>query len=374
MGRHIYVHIPFCESKCPYCSFYSEAGSSRMSEYFEALIKEIDGEMLQAEDDPFMCDTVYFGGGTPSVPDEALICKVLSLIISKYHIDPASSEITIEVNPHSFSYAKGLAYKKAGFNRISMGIQSLHDDCLRTLGRLHDRKRALEALKEAREAGFGNLSGDLIIGVPGQSLEDVLSDADALIESGVTHISTYSLSIEEGTVFMKRYGDTLDDPDIQEEERRIYHALREHLKSSGFIPYEISNSAREGFRSRHNDSYWRAVEYYGFGAGSHGYIKGQRYGHEDNIDAYISEPLRKNVEEVLTEEDKMTEYAMLMLRTEDGITNEGFRRRFAMDIPVTIREKMDSLVQKKLCERTDDGIRLSRYGLDYANIAFMEFL
>ena len=374
MGRHIYVHIPFCEAKCPYCSFYSVADTSLCGEYFDALIKEIREETGVCEDDPFEKDTVYFGGGTPSVPHEMHIVAVLRELIEKYDIDTSEAEITIEVNPHSFTEVKAVAFRKAGFNRISMGIQSLHDDTLRTLGRLHDRKTALQALRIAKEAGFDNISGDLILGVPGQTYDDVIEDAGELIKAGVSHISSYSLSIEEGTVFERRYGDSLDDPDIQEEERHMYHGLRNFLKENGFEPYEISNSAKAGRRSRHNDSYWRAAEYYGFGAGAHGYTEGRRYGHEDNVALYIEEPTCKKTEEELSLEDKMTEYAMLILRTADGLTEEGFSKRFGRDIPEGIKEKMDSLVAKGLCEEIRGGIRLNRHGLDYANEAFMEFL
>ncbi len=375
MSKHIYVHIPFCEAKCPYCSFYSVAGGDSIhKEYFDALIYEIENTALDAIPDGEGPDTVYFGGGTPSVPESRFITDALAAILRKFSVDPNDAEITIEANPHSLTKEKAEAYVAAGFNRISLGIQSLHDDTLKTLGRLHDREKALDALRSAREAGFKNISGDLIIGVPGQSYEDVISDADALIRAGVSHISSYSLSIEEGTVFEKRYGDSLDDPDIQDEERRMYHGLRAFLKENGFEPYEISNSALKGYRSRHNDSYWRAVEYYGLGAGAHGYVAGVRYGHPDDVSGYIRDPLDKIVEEELSEDDKMIEYSMLMLRTSDGITDIGFGNRFGKSIPSDIKNKMEDLVQKGLAERIDGGIRLSSHGLDLANVAFREML
>ncbi len=375
MSKHIYVHIPFCEAKCPYCSFYSVAGGDSIhKKYFDALIYEIENTALDAIPDGEGPDTVYFGGGTPSVPESRFITDALAAIIRKFSVDPNDAEITIEANPHFLTKEKAEAYVAAGFNRISLGIQSLHDDTLKTLGRLHDREKALDALRSAREAGFKNISGDLIIGVPGQSYEDVISDADVLIRSGVSHISSYSLSIEEGTVFEKRYGDSLDDPDIQDEERRMYHGLRSFLKENGFEPYEISNSALQGYRSRHNDSYWRAVEYYGLGAGAHGYVAGVRYGHPDDVSEYIRDPLDKIVEEELSEDDKMIEYAMLMLRTSDGITDIGFGNRFGKSIPSDIKNKMEDLVQKGLAERIDGGIRLSSHGLDLANVAFREML
>lgn len=375
MSIHIYVHIPFCEAKCPYCSFYSVAGGDKIHKaYFDALIREIESTAHDAEADGEGPDTVYFGGGTPSVPDSSYITDTLKTIIDKFEIDPDKAEITIEANPHSLTPDKAKAYRDAGFNRISLGIQSLQDDILKTLGRLHDRKKALDAIVVARDAGFTNISGDLIIGVPGQSCEDVMADALKLIENNVTHISTYSLSIEEGTVFEKRYGDSFDDPDIEENERRMYHGLRDLLKCNGFEPYEISNSALKGYRSRHNGSYWRAVEYYGFGAGAHGYTAGIRYGHPDDVDYYIADPTVRIVEEELDDKDKMTEYAMLMLRTSDGVTSEGFEKRFGSGIPDDIRERMDALVSRGLAERIDGGIRLSHKGLDLANEAFREML
>ena len=375
MSKHIYVHIPFCEAKCPYCSFYSVAnGDGIYKGYFDALYKEIENTSLDAIPDSEGPDTIYFGGGTPSVPDSGYITGALNAILRRFSVDPNEAEITIEANPHSLSKAKAEAYVAAGFNRISLGVQSLHDETLKTLGRLHDREEALNALSIAREAGFKNISGDLIIGVPGQSYKDVISDAGDLIRAGVKHISSYSLSIEEGTVFEKRYGDSLDDPDIQDEERRMYHGLRAFLKENGYESYEISNSALHGFRSRHNDSYWRAVEYYGLGAGAHGYVAGVRYGHPDSVSEYIQDPFGKIVEEELTEEDKMIEYAMLMLRTSDGITDMGFGNRFGKKIPSEIRKKMEDLVRKGLAERIEGGIRLSSHGLDLANVAFREML
>lgn len=374
MGRHIYVHIPFCEAKCPYCSFFSVADKDHYGEYFDALKKEIESAPLNSADDHEEIDTVYFGGGTPSVPDSDHIKGALNAVLDHFNIDPGNAEITIEANPHSLTADKAGAYIAMGFNRISMGIQSLHDDTLKLLGRLHNREGALGALKIAREAGFENISGDLIIGVPGQTTEEVIEDAQTLIDCGCRHISSYSLSIEEGTPFERRYGKSLDDPDIQEVERAMYHGLRDFLNRNGFVPYEISNSSLKGYESRHNSAYWRAVEYYGFGAGSHGYIGGQRYGHECDIRKYIKAPDQTIVEEVLTESDKMTEYAMLMLRTSSGLTDEGFIKRFGRTIPEDIRKIMKILVDRKLCDSIDSGIRLSRYGLDYANEAFMEFL
>ena len=268
MARHIYVHIPFCARKCDYCDFYSVTSGDLMSGYFKALRKEIaDTEIVRDTNDDKI-DTIYFGGGTPSVPNERFICDILNLIRTKFNIS-GDAEISIECNPNSVTLSKFRAYREAGFNRVSLGVQSLHEDVLKTLGRLHDKRRALEALDEAFEAGFDNVSADLMSGIPGQSFEGLLEDAKTLADLGLSHISMYSLIVEEGTPFYSRYRniDDIVDPDL---ERRMYHGLRDFLDSRGLKPYEISNCGRP---SIHNLSYWNALEYYGFGAAASGYLK-----------------------------------------------------------------------------------------------------
>lgn len=248
MARHIYIHIPFCERKCAYCSFYSIADKSVEGKYFDAVRKELEYIRENIErypdnnDDDL--DTIYFGGGTPSSVDEKEIRDILKRTREIFGIGPG--EITIEVNPHSLTLEKAKAYREAGFNRISIGVQSLTDDVLKVLGRLHDREGALAAVDTAKKAGFENISADLMTGVPGQKTEDILRDAETLTGSGVDHISMYSLSIEEGTLFEQRYGKDIEKYISQEEDRDMYHSLRAFLKENGYIPYEISNCAKKG--------------------------------------------------------------------------------------------------------------------------------
>ena len=361
---HIYVHNPFCARKCPYCGFYSVAGCDEAKRYFEALDKEI-------LEQPVICsaeasdggDTIYFGGGTPSFVDADHVCKALKSIRHLFSIE--DGEVTIEVNPNSFDVIKGRKYREAGFNRISIGVQSLHDDVLNTLGRLHDRQEALDAIKAAQDAGFMNISCDLILGVPGQREEDLYEDAGTLIDAGAKHISMYSLMIEEGTPFEEKYGDRLGDYVDEDLERKMYHGLRDYLAGRGLVPYEISNCAFPGYESRHNLSYWKGSEYYAFGAGAHGYLDSERFAHPESIEEYISDPMKRITEEVLTDEDKVKEKIMLGLHTSAGITREqtaGFE-----DI-------INNNIILGYLEETSDGYRLSRKGLDFANLVFMDLI
>lgn len=363
---HIYVHIPFCARKCPYCGFCSVAGEKDFTSYFDALNREIDAQgVVPSASYPDEMTTVYFGGGTPSYVGADLICGTFRKITEKYGI--TDGEFTIEVNPNSFDEAKGRAYREAGFNRISIGVQSLHDDTLKTLGRLHDSAEALRAIRDAKEAGFTNISCDLIIGVPGQKLQDIYDDAGALIDAGAKHISMYSLMIEEGTPFDDLYGEGLDEYVDPELERQMYHGLRSYLKKRGLHPYEISNCAYEGYESRHNLSYWRGCEYYAFGAGAHGYLDSVRFSHGNDVAFYISCPEFVNVEERMTEEDKIREKCMLLLRTSEGISNE---------LASHVRPAVKKHLKTGYLRKTPDGkgYCLSREGLDFANLVFMDVL
>ena len=361
---HIYVHIPFCVRKCPYCGFYSVVGCTDAGAYFDALRKEIFEQpvICSAEKDGGI-ETIYFGGGTPSFADASYVCDALKYIREMFSIE--DGEFTIEVNPNSFDEDKARRYREAGFNRISIGVQSLHDDVLKTLGRLHDRKEALLAVEASRKAGFTNISCDLMLGVPGQKEEDLYEGAKTLIDAGAKHISMYSLMIEEGTPYEKLYGGRLDEFVDEDLERKMYHGLRAFLEKEGLIPYEISNCAFPGYESRHNLSYWSGSEYYAFGAGAHGYLDSVRFAHPESVDDYIKDPMKRITEEVLTEEDKIKEKCMLALRT-----SEGMSRELCKDFTDAVIKNVDL----GYLEEGGNGYRLTRKGLDFANIVFMDFL
>ena len=400
MARHIYVHNPFCAGKCPYCDFYSVTDASLTEAFYMAAVREVKltGEIFASLPDANAVlekggkDTVYFGGGTPSFPDSRYICALLDAVRYAFNIG-SDAEITIEANPSSLTEDKLSDYALAGFNRISLGVQSLDDRVLKTLGRLHDSKGAVEALEKISKTGFSNITVDLITGVPGETLEGILRDIRTFSDLGVKHVSTYSLMLEEGTVFYDRYNKTIEDLIPPEEERSMYHGTRSFLQELGFETYEISNSALPGYRSIHNSSYWNSCEYIGIGAGAHGYAGEVRYGHKDDVRAYIEEMTKITpeaykaflggfredlkslyVEEILSVEDKMKEVPFLRLRTTEGILLDEFYDRFKVRFEDVFPDAVKNNIGKGLLERKERTLRLTRSGLDLANKVIEDFL
>ena len=370
MAHHIYCHIPFCAAKCPYCDFYSESGRSPecVSNVIGAMCREI-----RSCEPSGSISTIYIGGGTPSFIDASHIEQLLEAIRQTFVVDE-DAEITIEVNPSSLTADKAKIYRASGINRVSVGVQSLHDEHLRTLGRLHDAAGAAECIRILQRSGFDNISADLIIAVPGQSTEDVLEDIRRLADLGVKHISTYSLSIEHGTPFYRKYGDSIEDLVPPEAERAMYHAQRAELKRLGYVPYEISNSCIPGYESRHNSSYWEGEEYYGIGAGAHGYVGGIRYAHPDDIDQYIAAPADTETEEVMDADSVMREYPFLKLRTSEGVSLEAFRQRFGAGFMDIYGDIVRENTAKGLLTIQDGFVRLTDTGIDWSNVVMSDFL
>ena len=400
MARHFYVHNPFCERKCPYCDFYSVTDISCTEAFYNAAVKEVQLIASVIDEttgtnpltDIDNRDTVYFGGGTPSVPDSRFITDLLKAIKEAFNI-ASDAEITIEVNPSSVTSEKLTEYLQAGFNRISLGVQSLDDEVLKTLGRLHDSKSAINAIEKIKNAGFTNISADLITGVPGETLDGIKRDIKTFHELGVKHISTYSLMLEEGTAFYDRYNNTIEEFISPETEREMYHGTRAFLNELGYESYEISNSCLPGFKSIHNSSYWNSCEYFAIGAGAHGFLGDLRYGHRDDVRAYIeemntitsdvykaflegNESITKSlyVEERLSLEDKMREVAFLRLRTTEGILLDEFKKVFGAEFEDVFEQAVKSNKEKGLLERKERTLRLTRSGLDIANIVIEDFL
>ena len=338
----------------------------------EKVIESMIHEISRAEVNESI-STIYIGGGTPSYIPAELIVKLMTAIKEHFDVEE-DAEITIEVNPSSLTSDKAVQYRNIGINRASVGVQSLHDDILKTLGRIHDRAKAAECINILKDAGFTNISADLIIAVPGQEMSDVLEDLDCLCELGVSHISTYSLSIEEGTPFYRLYNDVIEDIVPVDKEREMYHTLRRTLEEKGYHPYEISNASVTGFESRHNSSYWEGDEYYGFGPGSHGYIDSCRYKHGDDIEAYIADPVSTVTEEVMTEEDKMREYPFLKLRTSKGICIKAFEERFGMDPHEVFKDAITKNIDEGYLVEEDGYIHLTSSGIDWCNKVSADFL
>lgn len=331
----VYVHIPFCKSRCRYCDFYSTTMfASRWEAYEEALLNELNlraetfRSCVQADGDKV--ETLYFGGGTPSLVNERSIANIIQAIRSAFHKELSLKEVTLEANPGDLTREKLQALKAAGINRLSIGIQSLNDNLLHQIGRRHTAKQAIEVVHMAQEVGFDNISVDLMYGLPGQTMQNWISDVEAICQMNVQHVSAYCLTYEEGTSLFQ----ALERGEVAELEDEILNQMQEYvvnrLSKAGIVRYEISNYAKPGFESRHNSAYWRKKTYLGLGAGAHSYDgKFLRQANPDNLDEYISAVSQAQSvglarllhlqDEQLTEDDLYNETVMLGLRTMKGV-------------------------------------------------------
>lgn len=309
----IYVHIPFCKQKCNYCDFKSFPCINRAEEYFDALKQEILNTDISSE----TIDTVYFGGGTPSFVDEKFIVEIFNLLNKRFEFDV--EEASIEVNPESATLKKLMTYKETGFNRLSIGVQSLSDDVLKFLGRVHNSKTAKQAITRAVKI-FENINCDIML--VGQSAESVAKDIEYLSDSGVKHISCYMLQIEDGTPLYDRYIKNDIKLPTDDELADLFSFAIAKLKSLGYERYEVSNFCKKGYESKHNLGYWVRKPYYGFGLSAHSLIGNERYGNQSAFDEYVSDPLKREFKEVLSEGDIELERIMLALRTSHGVLKE----------------------------------------------------
>lgn len=363
----IYIHIPFCRSKCLYCDFYSlPQAEDRMKRYTQALCAHISE--IARYTGTYEVDTVYFGGGTPTLLPARYLTDILERIAQRYHMakDP---EITLEANPESAQDWRMLRrLRRSGFNRISLGVQAADDAALRAVGRVHtwaDVERSAEAI---RRAGLKNFSADLIYGLPGQGMEDWLTSLEKTAALGPQHLSCYGLKVEEGTP-LHRLQDRLDLPD-DDAQADMYLAAVEELGRRGYEQYEISNFAKPGFASRHNLKYWTLGEYAGFGPGAHSDLGELRYAYARDLDAYIdgalSGTLQQSEAERLPLRERDTEYIMLSLRTAAGISRTVFehryRRRFA-----PLDQALRRYAQEGFAEATPEGWRLTPKGFLVSN-------
>ena len=334
----LYIHIPFCKQKCAYCDFYSLAGNeSRMEEYTDALCADLTETARYTPG--YQVDTVYFGGGTPTYLGEKRLIRILKTVLKRFHV-AKDAEITLEANPDSAGDWKMMrALRKAGFDRVSLGMQSGCDAELREIGRIHTAAETEQAVAACRKAGFENLSLDLIYGLPHQTLERWQENLSAAVALGPDHLSCYGLKVEEGTPLFARQ-ETAGLPD-DEAQADFYLYAVDYLARQGYQQYEISNFAKPGRESRHNLKYWQLKEYAGFGPGAHSDLGGLRYAYDRSLDAYITGV--KSRAPVFSESDRIppadrdAEWLMLGLRTACGLDprdyENRFRRRFAPFLP-----------------------------------------
>lgn len=370
----IYIHIPFCKSKCYYCDFTSY---SNQCEKIEGYIQEVIKEMNQQDFSQYNITTIYIGGGTPSYIDEKyikLLVETLKVKLAKNQTKWEEMEITIEVNPGTVTRQKLEQYKKIGINRISIGLQSTNDKLLKQIGRIHNYQEFLEAYQLVKEVGFQNINIDLMIGLPNQTIQDIKQTLKEIKKLEPDHVSIYSLIVEEGTKIEQLiHKGELQLPE-EEWERQMYWYVKNTLELEGYHHYEISNFAKKGKESKHNKNCWEQKEYIGLGATAHSYIKGVRYSNADFSEDGSWDFTHKKVEEEQTLEDKKKEYMLLGLRKIDGVSIQKFKEKYSDNPIYLFREEIDKLVKQGLLEVDGDWIRLTNKGIDLANLVWEEFV
>lgn len=448
----VYVHIPFCVRKCNYCDFLSFSAPCEVQDrYLRSLVKEIkcagkwleDNKEKQCEklnhnirdERPYQVKSIFFGGGTPSSIDPSWITKILDTIRESFDVSE-DAEITTEMNPGTVTPESLSIYKKSGINRISIGCQSLNDEELKELGRIHDSKTFYETFRAARQAGFDNINVDLMSALPGQSIGSYTDTLNKILELRPEHISAYSLIIEEGTPFYEKYKDVIDRDiyDIEDdlvkegvvldnkaelnkedlnkavvvkplpseaEERQMYEDTIKILKENGYHRYEVSNYARDDgdYECYHNKAYWKRADYLGFGIGAAGMVADERFTNTDDINIYCDywdgidicdnetlkssgsdELLQKYSLRPLAEHDKlstkacMEETMFLGLRMDEGVSIKEFELRFGKDIHEVYGNTLDKLSKDALVIIDNDHLKLTEKGLEISNAVLSEFL
>lgn len=365
----IYVHIPFCVKKCYYCDFLSApAAKGARQEYCESLCRRIRsyGNLAKA----YRVVSIFVGGGTPSILEEEQTRQIFLALRDTFFIEQ-DAEVTIEMNPGTVTYEKLKVYKEAGVSRLSIGLQSVRDEELKLLGRIHSFQDFLETYRMARKTGFENINIDLISAIPGQTRESWMQTLKQTAELEPEHISAYSLIIEEGTRFYDIYGAEGEGTDTgeqmvaplpdEEEERQMYEDTKVLLKQYGYERYEISNYAKKGYECRHNLGYWNRTEYLGIGTGAASFMDHRRWTEDGEV-------------QILSRKDEMEEYMFLGLRMTKGVSVKKFEAEFSVPLEEIYKTVIDDMVSKRLLVREGDFIRLTDRGLDVSNYVMSGFL
>lgn len=361
MVRSSYIHIPFCKSKCHYCSFVSFNKSDLKDDYIKTLLSEID-QNYQGE----VLNTLYFGGGTPSVLEYSDFAKILR----KFNTN-SNTEITTELNPEGVSYDYLRALYDLGINRVSLGCQTFDDELLKQINRRHNAGQVIDSVKIAQDVGFKNISLDFIYGLPNQTQESFLKDLKTAVELGVQHISLYGLKIEEGCYFYDNLPLNLPDDDEQAD---MYLAALQTLKDFKFEHYEVSNFSKKGFNSRHNLTYWNNEEYYGFGVAAHGYLNGIRYGNVETIEDYLSNPEKRKNSHLVTSKEQLEEEIFLGFRKMAGINVSQINTTYGIDFDKKYNDVLKKYEGLNLITKTLDGYALTPQGILVSNVILADFL
>lgn len=374
-GMELYLHMPFCVRKCAYCDFLSfPTDQETQNLYTRRLREDIDAMGKKYGDIPV--DTIFIGGGTPSVPDSALIVGIMEHVRKAFHV-AEGAEISMEANPGTVTREKLTDYRRAGINRLSFGLQSANDRELKLLGRIHTWAEFLESFHLARECGFTNINIDLMSALPGQTRESWKDTLKRVTDLNPEHISAYSLIIEDGTPFGEKYGSEegrklLPDEDS---EREMYHETKRFLRDCGYERYEISNYAKLGRACRHNIGYWTGLPYLGLGLGASSYMDGCRFAVNSDMKQYLEEkPGMFTDVEKLTKKDMEEEFFYVGLRMTAGVSLPEFERRFGVSAKDVYPGLMEMFVEEKAAVFQGDRFVLTDYGLDVSNYIMAQFL
>lgn len=382
----LYIHIPFCRQKCFYCDFPSFAGrEKKIDRYLQALEQEFEllrqglyqKDNVRDTERKFASRTIYIGGGTPTALNFDQLGKLLE-IVQNYVAVAKAEEFTVEMNPGTVDREKLLLLQQAGVNRLSVGVQSFEDNCLKKIGRIHTAQEAEDIIRLAYSLSFDNISLDLIYGLPQQDMGILTNSVKRALALPVQHISIYGLQLEEGTAFQRM----ADMGKLQLPADELVEAMHDYivgkLPEAGYQRYEISNYALPGYESKHNLSYWQDVDYLGIGSGAHSYWQGTRYENPSSIDDYISVlaagRLPATLEEQVDRQAHMEEYCFLGLRTAAGIDKNLFQQKFGVDLFTIYGRTIEKLVAQDLLQHTARGIALTPLGMKYGNQVFGEFL
>lgn len=378
----LYVHIPFCIKKCKYCDFLSfPMDEHTQIEYADALIREIVSRGSMMPD--YEVSTIYIGGGTPSWLDENKMLHILDTIYKSFTVS-SKAEISIECNPGTVTRGKLEKYRKAGINRLSIGLQSADDEELKILGRMHNFQQFLKTYEYARNVGFENVNVDLMSGIPYQTVEKFSKTLQTVIRLKPEHISAYSLIIEKGTPFYDCYKFDLvkQEAGMQTEflpsEDEVYQILKftqQCLKESGYKQYEISNFAREGYECKHNIGYWRRENYLGLGLGAASLIENIRFNNTRKLYDYLSNPCENPLDPVeLSRKEQMEEFMFLGLRMNEGISRNSFFDSFGVSVEAIYQNSLDYLKKEGLIQALGGNVFLTEKGMDLGNYVMSQFL
>ncbi len=370
------MHFPFCRNKCAYCDFYSVVGYDNIDKYIDAL-------MLQCEDyaascEPYAVDTIFLGGGTPTIVPEKSMLELIDCIYEHFNVT-VDAEVTMEANPATVNLAQLKKYFKSGVNRLSIGVQSACNGELKALSRIHSYEEFEKTYKMARKAGFKNINLDLMYGIPEQTLESFKESLEKIVALDPEHISLYNLKIEDSTPF-GAIRDSLPLPD-EDVEFEMYEYAIDYLTRHGYEQYEISNFAKPGYECKHNLKYWTCQEYLGLGTAAHSYFRNTRFSFIKDIDSFVSAIEDTENASVITDEnytisptERVGEYIMLALRLKSGINTAEFNRIFGMDFDIMYEDLLPAYVENGFMDKTETGYAFTTKGMYVSNYILSSML